>query len=165
MALLYLGWDAMRNSVNAGARASGNTSQCVAGPCNAGSRTSTLGYDPVTGNPKLVDSLTGVANQGMAPETQAGYGHPELRGSHSWDWIPGAEDGVEFVSKVHDFGNSFAYNAQGLYAPSVGHWYSGTVNDLFNLYSVSTMVPAAAYTAYSFGGLYFELNNQIKVGP
>lgn len=159
MALLYMGWDAMRNSVNAGAKASGNTSECVAGQCTAGTRTSTSGYNPVTGEPNPVNSMTGFANQGMGTETLAGYGHPELRAPHSWDWIPGAKDGFEFVSKVHDFGNSFRY-VDGVFVP----FQSGLANDLFNVYSMMTMVPAAAYTAGAFGGLYFELNNDISLG-
>lgn len=92
----------------------------------------------------------------MGSETLVGQGHPELRAPHSWDWIPGAKDGFEFVSKVHDFGNILTY-VNGFYQPST----SGLVNDLFNLYSMSTMLPSAAYTACAFGCLYLDLNDQI----
>src|SRR4030067_3536714 len=46
----------------------------------------------------------------------------------------------------------------GIYQPST----SGLVNDLFNVYSMSTMLPSAAYTVCAFGSLYFELNHQIE---
>jgi RHS repeat-associated protein len=162
MQLYFIGWDAMRDVVNADAVAGGNTSQCPFGPCTAGTKESTLGYDPVTGEPIPQPSLTGAANQGMGSETQAAAGHPELRGPHDYDVIPGADVGVEAVSKVHDFDLSWTYE-NGLYAPSIGHWYSGTVNDLRNVYSLATMLPAAAYTVEAFGGLYLDLNNDINM--
>ena len=53
------------------------------------------------------------------------------------------------VSKVHDYGNSWAYD-------TMGNWIShGRIADtLFNVYSASTMIPAAIYTATAYYGSY-----------
>jgi len=130
------GWEYMRDSVNAGAIESGNQSSCKFGPCTAGSRVTIDGTTEVP-------SATGFANQGMGPEVVPG--RPDLRAPHNWDWIPGAIDVVEAISKAHDFGNSFTYQG-GFYAHSINGW----ANDVFNVYSMSTMLPAAAYTGAAF---------------
>jgi len=69
----------------------------------------------------------------------------EVNGESNWwwgsDWIRGS---FNAISKPHDWGNSWAYN-------SVGQWVShGVTRDtLFNIYSISTMLPAAVFTAYA----------------
>ncbi len=59
---------------------------------------------------------------------------------HVYDSIPGASYFVNMVSKVHDFVNSWGYEA--------GNYVSGSelYNTGFQTYSMGMMVPAAAYT-------------------
>jgi RHS repeat-associated protein len=141
--LAMQGWEAMADETDRLARLSGNRSSCVLGrPCTAGSRVAV----DASGNPVTdIRTTTGFARTGMDPEV---LGDKVTRAPHSWDSFPGAPRFVELVSKVHDFGNQLAgaYDTLGRYVVS----QSGLYNDLFNVYSMLTMVPAAAYTTFAF---------------
>jgi hypothetical protein len=66
----------------------------------------------------------------------------EGSGRHTYDensWLGRA---VNAVSKTHDWLNSFGYNSSGQYV-SWGQGY----DTLFQAYSLSGMLPAAAFTA------------------
>jgi len=139
------GWELMANETDRLARLSQNRSDCGGRPCTAGTRV--LSPTDSAGNQITnVPSATGVARVGINNEVSL---DGLTRGPHPYyDWIPGAPRFVELVSKVHDFFNELAgaYDTIGRYVPS----RSGLYNDLFNLYSFYTMVPAAAYTAFAF---------------
>jgi hypothetical protein len=140
------GWETMADETDRLARLSGNESNCWGRPCTAGSRTMTSELFDADGiRVRDIPTATGFARTGMGDEVLA---DGITRAPHNWDAISGAPRLVERVSKIHDFGNQLmgAYDTIGRYVPSL----NGLYNDLFNLYSMTTMVPSAAYTAFAF---------------
>jgi hypothetical protein len=87
---------------------------------------------------------------GVCPGTQGvtswlgeTFGMSREGSSHWYDIVPGAKRFVNWVSKPHDFMNSWRYTEQGFNNP----FQSQVAAELFELYSFTGMPLAAGYTA------------------
>jgi RHS repeat-associated protein len=141
---MRIGFENMKLSTNVSSQLSGNTLQ---DPKNGD--LFTYGGRPTVnpnGTPGVDRSLLAFLNMTQEPD-----------GAQNWFWGHDyIRDIFNQVSKVHDWGNSWAYN-------STGQWVSyGVVRDTaFNIYSIGTMLPAAYYSLAAHDNGIGKLNQYV----
>ncbi|WP_051082114.1 RHS repeat domain-containing protein [Thiobacillus thioparus] len=121
-------FDAMRASTNASSARSGNT---LRDP-DSGELFTYGGRPPVNADGSLGTDWSLLAGLNMTQEPKGM--------DNAWWGVRPIRQFFNGVSKVHDWGNSWAYSDNGMW---VSH---GVARDtLFNIWSMSTMLPAAAF--------------------